>query len=189
MITAGEVGKIPVVIDGPLSLSATELYRRHKGCYDDEAVEQLARGDHPLDMDSFLGARDGRQSSRVSDLRGPAIIIAGSGMCNGGRIRKHLAENLEDPRTDVLLVGYQGARTLGRALEDGEREVYIDERTIPVRARITATSLESWLATRRSSPLGSRRQALGRRPTGMGVCTWRVETAMGRRRSAAESET
>lgn len=140
MIAAGEVGRIPVVIDGPLSMKATDLYRRHKGCYDEEAHEQLARGDHPLDMDSFRGASDGRQSARISELRGPAIIIAGSGMCNGGRIRRHLAENLDDPRTDVLLVGYQGARTLGRALEDGEREVYIDDRTIAVRARVTRIS-------------------------------------------------
>ncbi len=140
MIQAGEVGRIPVVVDGPLSLSATEVYRRHKGCYDEAAHEQLARGDHPLDMDSFMGARDGRQSSRVSDLRGAAIIIAGSGMCNGGRIRRHLAENLDDPRTDVVLVGYQGARTLGRALEDGAKEVWIDNRQVPVQARVTRIS-------------------------------------------------
>lgn len=157
MIAAGEVGPIPVVVDGPLSLSATEVYRRHKGCYDEDALAQLARGDHPLDMDSFMGARDGRQSSRVSDLRGAAIIIAGSGMCSGGRIRRHLAENLHDPRTDVVLVGYQGARTLGRALEDGEREVWIDNRAIAVNARITRISgfsahadqegLASWYGT------------------------------------------
>ena len=140
MITAGEVGRIPVVVDGPLGLSATQLYRRHKGCYDEDALEQLDRGDHPLDMDTFVGARDGRASSRVSDLRGAAVIIAGSGMCNGGRIRRHLAENLDDPKTDVLLVGYQGARTLGRALEDGVREVWLDGRQVPVRARITRIS-------------------------------------------------
>lgn len=140
MIGAGEVGRIPVAVDGPLSLSATEVYRRHRGCYDEAALDQLLAGDHPLDMDSFVGARDGRQSSRVSDLRGAAIIIAGSGMCNGGRIRRHLAENLDDPRTDVLLVGYQGARTLGRALEDGAGEVWIDGRQIPVRARVTRIS-------------------------------------------------
>jgi len=140
MIQAGEVGRLPVVVDGPLSLSATEVYRRHKGVYDEAAHEQLARGDHPLDMDSFMGARDGRQSSKVSALKGAAIIIAGSGMCNGGRIRRHLAENLDDPRTDVVLVGYQGARTLGRALEDGEQEVWIDGRQIPVRAKVTRIS-------------------------------------------------
>lgn len=140
MIQAGEVGRIPVVVDGPLSMSATEVYRRHRGCYDEDSHAQLVKGDHPLDMDSFMGAHDGRQSSRVSDLRGAAIIIAGSGMCSGGRIRRHLAENLDDPRTDVVLVGYQGARTLGRALEDGARDVWIDNRNIHVNARITRIS-------------------------------------------------
>ena len=80
------------------------------------------------------------ESHSINGWDGGAVIIAGSGMCNGGRIRGHLARYLPDARTDVLLVGYQGARTLGRALEDGEREVYIDERTIPVRARITRIS-------------------------------------------------
>jgi metallo-beta-lactamase family protein len=140
MITSGEVGRIPVVVDGPLGLSATQLYRRHKGCYDEAALEQLERGDHPLDMDSFIGARDGRDSSKAAALRGAAIIIAGSGMCNGGRIRRHLAENLHDPKTDVVLVGYQGARTLGRSLQDGAREVRIDNREIQVNARITRIS-------------------------------------------------
>ncbi len=162
MIQRGEVGRIPVVVDGPLSMKATDVYRRHKGCYDEDAHEQLARGDHPLDMDSFMGATDGRQSSRVSDLRGPAIIIAGSGMCSGGRIRRHLAENLHDPKTDVVLVGYQGARTLGRALEDGAEEVWIDNRQIPVRARITRIS--GFSAHADQDGLASWHGALARKP-------------------------
>lgn len=140
LINRGEVGSIPVVIDGPLSASATSLYQRHRGLYDHEALDALAQGDHPLDLDTLYVARDGRASARVDDLDGPAIIIAGSGMCNGGRIRRHLARHLPDPRTDVLLVGYQGARTLGRALEDGAREVWLDGGQVEVRARVTRLS-------------------------------------------------
>ena len=141
LVTDGDVaGRIPVVVDGPLSLSATEVYRRHRGCYDEAALDLIAHGEHPLELDSFFGARDGRASAQVAEIDGPAIIIAGSGMCNGGRIRGHLARYLPDPRTDVLLVGYQGARTLGRALEDGAHEVWLDGHQVPVRARITRLS-------------------------------------------------
>ena len=140
MVESGEVGAIPVVVDGPLSTAATAVYRRHRGLYDDDALATLARTGHPLELDSMVLARDGRQSAQAADLDGPAIIIAGSGMCNGGRIRGHLARFLPDARTDVLLVGYQGARTLGRALESGAREVYLDGRQVPVRGRVTRLS-------------------------------------------------
>ena len=140
LVEAGVVGKIPVIVDGPLSLSATEVYRKHRGLYDEAALELVERGDGPLELDTFYGARDGRASSRIADIDGPAIIIAGSGMCNGGRIRGHLARYLPDPRTDVLLVGYQGARTLGRELEDGAREVWLDGETVQVNGRVTRLS-------------------------------------------------
>jgi metallo-beta-lactamase family protein len=141
LVTDGEVaGKIPVIVDGPLSLSATEVYRRHRGCYDEAALELVAAGEHPLELDSFFAARGGKDSARIADIDGPAIIIAGSGMCNGGRIRGHLARYLPDPRTDVLLVGYQGARTLGRALEEGAQEVWLDGGQVPVRGRVTRLS-------------------------------------------------
>jgi metallo-beta-lactamase family protein len=141
LVTDGAVaGKIPVVVDGPLSLSATDVYRRHRGCYDEAALELVEHGDHPLELDSFFGARDGRASARIADIDGAAIIIAGSGMCNGGRIRGHLHRYLPDARTDVLLVGYQGARTLGRALEEGAQQVWLDGDQVPVRARVTRLS-------------------------------------------------
>ena len=140
LVQAGDVGRIPVIVDGPLSLSTTELYRRYRGLYDEAALELVEAGDHPLELDTFIGTRDGRQSAKIADIDGPAIIIAGSGMCNGGRIRGHLARYLPDPRTDVLLVGYQGARTLGRALQDGASEVWLDGAQVPVRGRVTRLS-------------------------------------------------
>jgi hypothetical protein len=164
------------VIDGPLSASATSLYQRHRGLYDDEALDALAQGDHPLELDSLYVARDGRASAQVDDLDGPAIIIAGSGMCNGGRIRRHLARHLPDPRTDVLLVGYQGARTLGRALEDGAREVWLDGGQVEVRGRVTRLSgysahadrdgLADWFGAvpRRQGRHRDRHPRRGRRP-------------------------
>lgn len=140
LVEAGEVGKIPVVVDGPMAVNATEIYARHKGLYDEEAVARMRAGDHPLELDTMIVATDAKDSARIQRMDGPAIIIAGSGMCNGGRIRGHLDLYLPDPKTDVLLVGYQGARTLGRELQDGAREVWIDGRQTPVRARVTRLS-------------------------------------------------
>jgi metallo-beta-lactamase family protein len=133
MIERGELDKIPVVLDGPLGLSVTRIYRQHRDLWDDEAIARLERGDHPLELDTW--------SPRRAALRaGPAIVIAGSGMCQGGRIRGHLQTYLPDPTTDVLLVGYQARRTLGRALQDGAPEVRIGDDLVPVRARVTTIS-------------------------------------------------
>ncbi len=140
MVERGELGKIPVVIDGPLGLSVTSIYQRHRELWDAEAIGLVERGDHPLEMDSLKLAREVRDSKKAVGRDGPAIIIAGSGMCQGGRIRHHLEAHLPDPRTDVLLVGYQGRRTLGRALQEGAREVRIGREVVPVAARITTIS-------------------------------------------------
>ncbi len=141
MIERGELAdKIPVVIDGPLGMSVTRIYERHRECWDPTALALLERGDHPLELDGLRGARDAHASRRAVRTDGPAIIVAGSGMCNGGRIRHHLEAHLPDPRTDVLLVGYQAFRTLGRALQDGAREVWMRGQQIPVRAKVTTIS-------------------------------------------------
>ncbi len=137
MVEAGQLAGIPVVIDGPLGLAATKIYSRHTACYDEDAIAKLERGDHPLEFDSLHGAGDPRASRTAVSLEGPAIIIAGSGMCQGGRIRHHLARHLPDPRTDVLLVGYQAGRTVGRDLQEGRDEVFLDGQRVPVRARVS----------------------------------------------------
>lgn len=140
MVEAGKLGGIPVVVDGPLGLSATQIYNRYTECYDEAAMQLLRRGDRPLEFDSLYSAGDARASRAAVEHEGPAIIIAGSGMCQGGRIRHHLRRHLPDPRTDVLLVGYQAGRTLGRELQDGRDQVFLDGEEVPVRARITTIS-------------------------------------------------
>lgn len=140
MIADGGLRGIPVVVDGPLGLSVTKIYQRHRGLYDEDAMALIARGDPPLEMDSLLTARDVHASRRAVNIEGPAIVIAGSGMCEGGRIRHHLLRHLPDPRTDVLLVGYQAGRTLGAALQQGRDRVWIGRDEVEVRARITTIS-------------------------------------------------
>ncbi|MEZ4365141.1 MAG: MBL fold metallo-hydrolase [Kofleriaceae bacterium] len=137
LVEAGELPGIPVFVDGPLGLSATKIYARHRDCYDAEATALLDRGDHPLEFDHLYGAEQVAASRKAVGYDGAAIIVAGSGMCQGGRIRHHLERHLPDPRTDVLLVGYQASGTLGAALQRGADEVWLRGQRVPVRARIT----------------------------------------------------
>lgn len=137
MVEAGELAGVPVIVDGPLGLSATALYQKYRDCYDADAMALLDRGDQPLEFDTLIAAREAADSRRATKYKGAAIIIAGSGMLQGGRIRHHLQEHLDDPKTDVLLVGYQAGRTLGRALQQGAREVWLRGERVPVHARIS----------------------------------------------------
>jgi metallo-beta-lactamase family protein len=140
MVNAGQLRGIPIIVDGPLGLSATKIYAKHTECYDTEALDMAHRGNPPLEFDSLFGAKDAQASKRAVNTEGPAVIIAGSGMCQGGRIRHHLLRHLPDPRADILLVGYQAGRTLGRALQEGRTSVYIDGQQVMVRARVTTIS-------------------------------------------------
>jgi metallo-beta-lactamase family protein len=140
MVEAGQLAGVPVVVDGPLGLSATRIYERYTECYDQQAMQLLQRGDRPLEFDSLHAAADARASRAAVELDGPAVIIAGSGMCQGGRIRHHLRRHLPDPRTDVLLVGYQAGRTIGRDLQEGRDTVFLDGESVPVRAKVTTIS-------------------------------------------------
>jgi metallo-beta-lactamase family protein len=136
LITDGELAEVPVVVDGPMGLDVTALYEKYTGDYDAEAHALLRSGTPPLSFDTLYSARGGKGSEAARSIPGAAIIVAGSGMCTGGRILAHLEELLPDERTDVLFVGYQARGTLGRQLLDGASEVELEGRTIPVRARI-----------------------------------------------------
>ena len=131
---------VPVIVDGPLGLDATEVYDRHRDCYDEEAHALIHSGDIPLEFTGLFGARFRRSSEAARTIDGPAIIVAGSGMCSGGRIREYLREYLPDPRTDVIFVGYQAQGTLGRELQRGDNRVTIDGCQIDVRAVVTTIS-------------------------------------------------
>jgi metallo-beta-lactamase family protein len=137
MVGRGELAGVPIIVDGPLGLSATKIYAKHTECYDQDAMALIRSGHPPLEFDSLFGVKDAQQSKQAVNTSGPAIIIAGSGMCQGGRIRHYLKRYLPDDSADVLLVGYQAQRTLGSALQQGAQRVYIDNEQIAVRARVT----------------------------------------------------
>jgi metallo-beta-lactamase family protein len=139
-----ETPHLPVFIDSPLGQRLTAQYARLSNFWDNEARALLGRGDHPIDFDHLYAIQRHAEHRELLDLAGPAVILAGSGMCTGGRIVKHLQEGLADPRNDVLFVGYQAAGTPGRdILTYSQRPngyVVLDREKVPIRAGIHVLS-------------------------------------------------
>lgn len=106
--------KIPVFIDSPLGLEITKIYSRLSEYWDREARNLFSQGDHPIDFQHLYAVRNHSDHLKLCHMDGPAIIIAGSGMCTGGRIVEHLKNGLSDRRNDILFVGYQAKGTPGR---------------------------------------------------------------------------
>ncbi|MCX5977433.1 MAG: MBL fold metallo-hydrolase, partial [Coprothermobacterota bacterium] len=125
----------PVYLDSPLSINLTEVYRRHAEDLDQETQAILERGEDPFSFPGCYSTPTAEQSKAINEKNG-VIIIAGSGMCQGGRVQHHLKHNLWRPECAVIFVGYQAAMTLGRAIVDGASKVHIFGETIAVKARI-----------------------------------------------------
>ncbi len=134
----------PVFLDSPLALEITRIYQERTAGWDREARELLADGDHPVDFDGLYAVRTHRDHQKLLALDEPAVILAGSGMCTGGRIVNHLKQGLEDPRNDILFVGYQAPGTPGRDLvRYGDRPggwVDLDGERLEIRARVHVLS-------------------------------------------------
>jgi metallo-beta-lactamase family protein len=107
----------PVFVDSPLGLEITKIYSSLSEYWDQEARDLKKRGDHPIDFKGLIAVKNHKDHLKVCDMKGPAIILAGSGMCTGGRIINHLKKGIDDPRNDILFVGYQAANTPGRAIQ------------------------------------------------------------------------
>lgn len=136
LVEAGQLTPLPVFLDSPLAIAVTSIYRRHTNYLRPEIRDQIKRGD---DIFSFAGlalTETVRDSKRIKSVPGAKVIIAGSGMSHGGRIRRHEQDYLGDPNTIVLLVGYQSVGSIGRLLLDGARTVMIDGMKVKVRAQI-----------------------------------------------------
>ncbi|CAN5683062.1 MBL fold metallo-hydrolase [soil metagenome] len=136
MQRSGELKSLPVFLDSPMAISATKLYDSHKELFDDESRALLTSGMDPLRLPQLKCTVTSDESRAINERRGPAIIIAGSGMATGGRILHHFRHNLFKSDTHVLIVGFQAEGTLGRRLVDGEPVVRIFGEPIAVRARI-----------------------------------------------------
>ncbi len=122
---AGEAPRLPVYVDSPLSVNATEVFRLHPECFDAETSEFLMKNEDPFGFNRLTYITDVEDSKRLNEKSGPMIIISSSGMCEAGRIQHHLANNIENPDNIILMVGYSAQNTLGRRIMDREEKVKI----------------------------------------------------------------
>ena len=128
--------KVPVYVDSPLAISATEIFKQNMDLFDEETQDVMKRGDNPLDFDGLKFTKTAEESKELNEKDESSIIISASGMCEVGRIKHHLKHNLWNPKSTILFVGYQAQGTLGRKLVDGEKTVKIFGEDIAVNARI-----------------------------------------------------
>lgn len=136
LMDAKRVPSIPMFVDSPLAVNATEIFRKHPECWDEEASRYLSDGHDPFGFRRLKYVRDVNESKALNDLHGPCVIVAASGMCEGGRILHHLRNNIEDPRTTVLITGFQGENTLGRKILEKRPEVPIFGEPMRLRAEV-----------------------------------------------------
>jgi len=132
---AGEIPPVPIYLDSPLAIDITEVYRHHPDSLSKPLAEMISSGGRPFVFDGVAITRGVDESKRINGVS-RSIILAGSGMCHGGRILHHLRHNLWREDSAVVLVGYQAKGTLGRALVDGAQRVHIYGEEIQVRAAV-----------------------------------------------------
>ncbi len=131
-----EYMKVPIYIDSPMAVDATEAFKRNSSSFNEEARGLILRGDNPFQFDNLRYIRSQEESMALNKYTFPKVIISSSGMATAGRIRHHLKHNLWDEKNSLVFVGYQAEGTLGRILLDGKRQVKILGEEIQVRAEI-----------------------------------------------------
>jgi metallo-beta-lactamase family protein len=132
----GRIPSLPVFVDSPMAISITEVFNDYPHLFDGEMKKLLSQEKSPFDFPELKLTRTTEESKELNRLTGSNIIIAGSGMCTGGRIKHHLVNNITREESTILFVGYQASGTLGRHIVDGAKSVRILGQYYPVRARI-----------------------------------------------------
>src|SRR5579863_584750 len=138
LMDAHKIPSIPIFVDSPLAINATEVFRKHPGCWNQEARQFLMSGEDPFGFYRLKYVREASESKALNDLRGPFVVISASGMCEGGRILHHLRNNIEDPRNTILMTGFQAEHTLGRKILQGDAEVPIFGEPMKLRAEVAS---------------------------------------------------
>ncbi len=128
---------IPIFIDSPLAIEITKVYEKFTDHYDTSTYNYVKEGKNPFKFSNVHFTPTVEESKRLNDLKEPAIIISASGMCETGRILHHLANNIENPNNQILIVGYNAPNTLGRKIADGEKVVRIFGEEYKVKAKVT----------------------------------------------------
>ena len=133
---AGMLPSIPIYLDSPLAIKATEIFRRNKKYYDDEARAIVEQGFDPFDMPNLHLTLSTKESMAINEKEGAAIVISANGMCTAGRIKHHLKHNLWRPGASIIIVGFQAHGTTGRRIVDGAKTVKIFRENVAVRAKV-----------------------------------------------------
>jgi metallo-beta-lactamase family protein len=136
LLIEGRIPSLLVFVDSPMAVSITEVFENHPELFDKEMKLLVRQGNSPFDFPGLTMVRSVDESKAINRIRGTAIIIAGSGMCTGGRVKHHLVSNISRPESTILFVGYQAKGTLGRQIVDGAGDVRILGQRYPVRATV-----------------------------------------------------
>ena len=130
------VPEMPVFLDSPLAIKITEVYEKMSKNFNNDARKDIQKEGDIFNFPKLTLIRSSEESKKLLEVKNPKIIIAGSGMSNGGRILHHEANYLPDPKSTLLLIGYQSVGTLGRRIQSGEKKVSIYGSHVPVRAKV-----------------------------------------------------
>lgn len=136
LLLANRIPHLLVLLDSPMAISITEVFESHAELFDAEMTRLIRQKKSPFDFPGLKMIHTVEDSKAINHIKGTVMIIAGSGMCTGGRIKHHLVTNISRPETTILFVGYQAIGTLGREIVDGTARVRILGQYYPVRARI-----------------------------------------------------
>ena len=140
LLNEDRIPHLVAFVDSPMAIKVTEVFNKHPDLYDEETMKQVRAGGEPYNFPGLTMTRTVDQSKSINHIKGTAIIIAGSGMCTGGRIKHHLKNNISRPESTILFVGYQAHGTLGRIILDQPETVRIFGEEHEVRARIERIS-------------------------------------------------
>jgi metallo-beta-lactamase family protein len=138
LMDAHRIPEIPIFVDSPLAVNATEVFRKHPECYDEEARKYLSEGMDPFGFHRLTYVHDVNASKALNQLHGPFVVLSASGMAEGGRVLHHLRNTIEDPRNTVLITGFQGEHTLGRKIQEKQPEVPIFGEPMKLRAEVAS---------------------------------------------------
>lgn len=136
MIENKQIPEIPIFIDSPLAIKVTKIYQKSKEYFNKEVKDDILGGDDIFKFPKLRFTESSQDSIAIKDVVNPKIVIAGSGMSNGGRILHHEFNYLNDPKNTLLLIGFQAVGTMGRMLQEGVKSVNIFHKEIPVRAKV-----------------------------------------------------
>jgi metallo-beta-lactamase family protein len=162
LLLAGEIPRLITFVDSPMAVNVTEVFQKYENLFDEETISLIKRGESPFHFQGLSLISATEKSKAINQISGTVIIIAGSGMCTGGRIKHHLVNNISRENSTILFVGYQANGTLGRIIADGAKEVRIlgeKRRVLAKIARINGFSghadrneLNRWLSSLKKPP-------------------------------------